>query len=40
MIGHTNRFKAAVSQRCISNWLSFLWGQRHWLLFYRVGSWR
>ena len=21
--GHTNRFKAAVTQRCISNWLSF-----------------
>ena len=23
IIGHTNRFKAAVTQRCISNWLSF-----------------
>lgn len=23
IIGHTNRFKAAVSQRCISNWVSF-----------------
>ena len=23
IIGHTDRFKAAVSQRCISNWLSF-----------------
>lgn len=23
IVGHTNRFKAAVSQRCISNWLSF-----------------
>lgn len=23
IVGHTNRFKAAVTQRCISNWLSF-----------------
>ncbi|MFJ7679526.1 prolyl oligopeptidase family serine peptidase [Peribacillus sp. NPDC097198] len=23
IIGHTNRFKAAVTQRCISNWISF-----------------
>ncbi|WP_108671531.1 alpha/beta hydrolase family protein [Peribacillus acanthi] len=23
IVGHTNRFKAAVSQRCISNWISF-----------------
>lgn len=23
MIGHTDRFKAAVTQRCISNWVSF-----------------
>jgi dipeptidyl aminopeptidase/acylaminoacyl peptidase len=23
MVGHTNRFKAAVTQRCISNWMSF-----------------
>lgn len=23
VVGHTNRFKAAVTQRCISNWLSF-----------------
>ncbi|SDC14393.1 Dipeptidyl aminopeptidase/acylaminoacyl peptidase [Marinilactibacillus psychrotolerans] len=23
IVGHTNRFKAAVTQRCISNWISF-----------------
>ena len=23
IVGHTNRFKAAVTQRSISNWLSF-----------------
>jgi dipeptidyl aminopeptidase/acylaminoacyl peptidase len=23
IVSHTNRFKAAVTQRCISNWLSF-----------------
>lgn len=23
IISHTNRFRAAVTQRCISNWLSF-----------------